>query len=144
MNDGKCFNSAKVDNLSILDPSMARDHSFKHENHLKVVYADTDFLLPILLALSSPIDDSKKMGLQISSRTGEIIISSSENNITFDESGYVYILDKSKFNQTTKPFGTEVQASEIVDIENKITITPKILLLMQRKGLIVCNIPIES
>jgi len=60
--EGKNFHGTRKQGLKTLDPTQAFDHSAKHGEHMKVVYAAPgDFLLPLVLSLAKPID-SEVMG----------------------------------------------------------------------------------
>lgn len=139
--EGKCFHGSKKQGLGELDPNLAFDHSQKHGEHLKVVYATPgDFLLPLVLSLTKPVNPEKPMGLRISQRSGKMKVWSETNNIQFDDVGYVYVLDSQNFHEGNHDY--EVYAHGAVPIEQEIQVSPDILRLMIDQGDIECDIPL--
>jgi hypothetical protein len=138
---GKNFHGSKNSGLTDLDPNLAFDHSKKHGEHMKVVYAAPgDFLLPLVLSLAKPIDPEQRMGLRISERNGRARVWSETNNIEFSNNGYIYVLDPKNFREGNHHY--EVYSDEVVPIEEEIKVSPEILRLMVDKGDIECDIPL--
>ena len=141
--EGKNFHGSKRQGLERLDPSLALDHSPKHGEHMKVVYAAPgDFLLPLVLSLAKPIDSKQRMGLRISEREGKIRIWSETENIQFDDTAYIYVLDPHNFHEGNHNY--EVYADETVPIRQEIRVSPEVLRLMIDKGDIECDIPFSK
>jgi hypothetical protein len=139
--EGKNFHGSKKHGLETLDPSLAADHSAKHGEHMKVVYATPgNFLLPLVLSLAEPINPEERMGLRISERDGKARVWSETNNIQFTGEGCIYVLDPANFREGNHNY--EVYSDEAVSIEQGIIVNPEVLRLMIDKGDIECDIPI--
>jgi hypothetical protein len=139
--EGKVFHGSKKQGLEKLDPGLAFDHSPKHGEHMKVVYAAPgDFLLPLVLSLSKPIDSEQKMGLRISQRGEKIKVWSETENIQFDDTAYVYVLEPHNFREGNHDY--EVYADETVPIAKEVQVSPDVLRLMVERGDIECDIPL--
>ncbi len=139
--EGKNFHGSKVRGLKTLDPSQAFDHSAKHGEHMKVVYAAPgDFLLPLVLSLARPIDPEQRMGLRISERYGKARVWSETNNIQFSGEGFIYVLEPTNFREGNHHY--EVYSDEAVQIDQEIVVNPDVLRLMIDKGDIDCDIPL--
>lgn len=143
MAEGKNFHGSKVPGLKNLNPELARDYSYKHGEHKKVVYANTgSFLLPLILALGTRINPDIPMGIRISEINGRIKISSDRDNLQFSNIGYMYILDSNNFQ--TGQFPNEVYSDTVVPVEAEVIVTPEVIRLMVENGDIECDIPLES
>ena len=137
--EGKNFHGSKVQGLKALDPNQAFDHSAKHGEYMKVVYAAPgDFLLPLVLSLATPIDPNQRMGLRISERDGRARVWSETNNIQFNGEGFIYVLNPAHFRKGNHHY--EVYSDEIVQIEQEIVVNSDVLRLMIDKGDIDCDI----
>jgi len=139
LSDGKFFHGSAEQNLTLLDPNRAYNHSYKHGEHRLAVYAQpTDYVLPLILALMYGTNEEGKMGLKIKNKNDYFVITA-DQPVAWRDNGSIYILSPDSFKANEK-FG-EVISFDSVTVEQEIKVTPEIISYLIENGLIECNIP---